>query len=162
MREGKDPTAQMVWEAVSNVLTWAVKFGHRDDNPLIRLKPDYKKVARDRVLGMEEVAAVWRAADALSEVHRAVVRLLILLPFRKTEFLACRWIELDGEWLSIPPERTKNRDAASLFMSSFAVGQLPKRRNDSELMFTTDGKVATRLGSKIQTKVREGAGIPQW
>ena len=57
MRDGKDPTAQMVWEAVSNVLTWAVTFGHRDDNPLIRLKPDFKKVARDRVLSMEEVAA---------------------------------------------------------------------------------------------------------
>ena len=162
MRDGKDATAQMAWEAVSNVLTWAVKFGHRDDNPLIRLKPDFKKIARDRVLSMEEMAAVWKAAEALSKVHRAAVRLLILLPLRKTEFLACRWIELDGEWLNIPPERTKNSDATSLFMSSFAVGQLPKPRNDSDLIFTTDGKVATRLGSKIQTKLRDSAGIPQW
>jgi integrase len=162
MRDGKDATAQMVWEAVSNVLTWAVKFGHRDDNPLIRLKPDFRKVARDRVLSMEEVAAIWKAADALSEVHRAAVRLLILLPFRKTEFLSCRWTEVDGEWLNIPPERTKNSDATSLFLSSFAAAQLPARRNDSELIFTTDGKVATRLGSKIQTKLREGADIAQW
>ena len=162
MRDGKDPTAQMVWEAVSNVLTWAVKFGHRDDNPLIRLKPDFRKVARDRVLSMEEVAAVWKAADALSEVHRAAVRLLILLPFRKTEFLSCRWAELDGDWLSIPPERTKNNDATSLFLSPFAAVQMPARRNDSDLIFTTNGKVATRLGSKIQRKLREGADIPQW
>ena len=162
MRDGKDPTAQMVWEAVSNVLTWAVKFGHRDDNPLIRLKPDFRKVARDRVLSMEEVAAVWKAADALSEVHRAAVRLLILLPFRKTEFLSCRWAELDGDWLSIPPERTKNNDATSLFLSPYAAVQMPARRNDSDLIFTTNGKVATRLGSKIQTKLREIAGIPQW
>ena len=56
------------------MLTWAVKFGHRDDNPLIRLKPDFRRVARDRVLSMEEVAAVWKAADALTEVHRAAVR----------------------------------------------------------------------------------------
>ena len=162
MRDGKDPTAQMVWEAVSNVLTWAVKFGHRDDNPLIRLKPDFRKVARDRVLSMEEVAAVWKAADALSEVHRAAVRLLIVLPFRKTEFLSCRWAELDGDWLSIPPERTKNNDATSLFLSPFAAVQMPARRNDSDLIFTTNGKVATRLGSKIQRKLREGADIPQW
>ena len=162
MRDGKDATAQMVWEAVSNVLTWAVKFGHRDDNPLIRLKPDFRKVARDRALSMEEVAAVWKAAEPLSEVHKAAVRLLILLPFRKTEFLSCRWTELDSEWLSIPPERTKNSDATSLFLSSFAAAQLPARRNDSDLIFTTDGKVATRLGSKILTKLREGAGIPQW
>ncbi|MEC7190629.1 MAG: tyrosine-type recombinase/integrase [Pseudomonadota bacterium] len=162
MRDGKDATAQMVWEAVSNVLTWAVKFGHRDDNPLIRLKPDFRKVARDRALSMEEVAAVWKAAEPLSEVHKAAVRLLILLPFRKTEFLSCRWTELDSQWLSIPPERTKNSDATSLFLSSFAAAQLPARRNDSDLIFTTNGKVATRLGSKILTKLREGAGIPQW
>ena len=162
MVDGRDATAQMVWEAVSNVLTWAVKFGHRDDNPLIRLKPDFKKVARNRVLLMEEVAAVWKVADSLSEVHRAAVRLLILLPFRKSEFLSCRWTELDGEWLSIPPERTKNSDATSLFLSSFAAAQLPARRNHSHLIFTTDAKVATRLGSKIQAKLRDGAGIPQW
>ena len=162
MRDGKDPTAQMVWEAVSNVLTWAVKFGHRDENPLIRLKPDFKKVVRDRVLSMEELVAVWKAADALSEVHRAAARLLILLPFRKSEFLSCRWAELDGDWLSIPPERTKNNDAISLFLSSFAASQMPGCRNDCDLIFTTNGKVATRLGSKIQRKLREGADIPQW
>ena len=33
MRDGKDATAQ---EAVSNVRTWAVRLGHRDNTPLIR------------------------------------------------------------------------------------------------------------------------------
>ena len=162
MRDGKDPTAQMVWEAVSNVLTWAVKFGHRDDNPLIRLKPDIRKVARDRALSMEEVAAVWKATAALSDVHSAAVRLLILLPFRKSEFLACRRDEFASEWLNIPPERTKNGDATSLFLSPFAAAQMPARRNNNDLIFTTNGKVATQLGSKIQTKLREIAGIPHW
>ena len=98
-----------------------MKFGHRDDNPLIRLKPDFKKEARDRVLSMEEVTAVWKAVNPLSDVHRAAVRLLILLPFRKSEFLSCRWTEFAVGWLRIPPERTKNSDASSLFTSSFAV-----------------------------------------
>ena len=98
----------------------------------------------------------------MSEVHRAAIRLLILLPFRKSEFLSCHWTEFDGAWLSIPPERTKNSDATSLFLSSFAAGQLPARRNDYDLIFTTNGVVATRLGSKIQVKLREDAGIPKW
>ena len=70
---------------------------------------------------MQEVAEVWKAADVLSEVHRAAVRLLLLLPFRKSEFLSCRWNEFDDKWLSIPPERTKNSDATSLFLSPLAV-----------------------------------------
>ena len=119
-------------------------------------------MARERVLSMQEVAEVWKAADALSEVHRAAVRLLLLLPFRKSEFLSCRWNEFDDKWLSIPPERTKNSDATSLFLSPLAVSQLPPRRNDCELIFTTDGMVPTLLGSKVQKKLRDITGIPHW
>ena len=64
MRDGKDATAQMVGGGVERA-DMGGEVRHRDDNPLIRLKPDFRKVARDRVLSMEEVAAVWKAADAL-------------------------------------------------------------------------------------------------
>jgi len=162
MKEEKNATAGMVWEAASNVLTWAVKFGYRDDNPLIRLKPDFKKVARDRYLTLDELRKVWGATDNLSEIHRAAVRLLILLPFRKTEFLHARWQELEGGWLSIPSSRTKNNDPIKLFLSEFAQNQLPQRRNDSDLMFTTNGTTPTRLGSKVLNKLKSLADIPQW
>ena len=50
MQRDMHPTAQLVWEAASNILTWAVRNGHRGDNPLIRIKPEFKKSQRDRVL----------------------------------------------------------------------------------------------------------------
>ena len=162
MQGNRNPTAQMVWEAASNLMTFAVRHGYRDDNPLIRIKPEFKKTARDRVLSLEEVRAVWLATNALSEVHKAAVRLLMLLPFRKTEFLSSRWGEVQNDWINIPSNRTKNTDATSLFLSSFSQSQLPAKLNVSDLIFTTDGVVPTRLGSKILNKLREDAKIPHW
>jgi len=162
MQGNRNPTAQMVWEAASNLMTFAVRHGYRDDNPLIRVKPEFKKVARERVLSFEEVRAVWLATNALSEIHKAAVRLLMLLPFRKTEFLGSNWGEVQNNWINIPANRTKNTDATSLFISSFAQSQLPSRQNTSDLIFTTDGVVPTRLGSKILNKLRLEASIPHW
>jgi integrase len=162
MQKNMHPTAQLVWEAASNILTWAVRNGHRDDNPLIRIKPEFKKVARDRVLILDELASIWRASAALSDVHKAALRVLMLVPFRKTELLGCHWHELEDGWLSIPATRAKTNEPMKLFISDFASAQLPSRCNDSQLIFTTKGSVPTRLGSKIKEKLDAGSGVSDW
>ena len=162
MQANRNPTAQMIWEAASNVMTFAVRHGYRDDNPLIRIKPEFKKTTRKRVLSFDELRAIWLATNALSDVHKAAVRLLMLLPLRKTEFLSSKWSEVQNDWINIPPSRTKNNDATSLFLSSFAQSQLPSKLNTSELIFTTDGVVPTRLGSKILNMLRQEVNIPHW
>ena len=162
MQRDMHPTAQLVWEAASNILTWAVRNGHRGDNPLIRIKPEFKKSQRDRVLTLDEVRQIWFAAEALSPVHTAAVRTLLLLPFRKEELLSCSWSELEEGWLNVPAQRAKTSEASSLFVSSFAATQFPSRRNDSELIFTTNGAVPTRLGSKVKSKLDSALGLHNW
>lgn len=162
LQNGKSPTAKMIWEAASNVLTWAVRFGHREANPLIYNKPEFGEKARERYLSVDEIKAIWKACEVLSDVHKSAVRLLMLLPLRKTELLETIWDEVDQGWITIPMTRTKNKDALSLFISDFAAQQLPQQRNDTDLLFSTDGVVATRLGSKIQKKLREASGIDDW
>ena len=162
MQKDMHPTAQLVWEAASNILTWAVRNGHREDNPLIRIKPEFKKVTRDRVLTLHELASIWKASAKLSDAHKAALRVLILVPFRKTELLGCHWHELEDGWLSIPASRAKTSEPIKLFLSDFAATQLPSRRNDSQLIFTTTGSVPTRLGSKIKGKLDAGSGVSNW
>ena len=162
MQRDMHPTAQLVWEAASNILTWAVRNGHRGDNPLIRIKPEFKKSQRDRVLTLDEVRQIWFAAEALSPAHTAAVRTLLLLPFRKEELLSCSWSELEEGWLNVPAQRAKTSEASSLFVSSFAATQFPSRRNDSELIFTTNGAVPTRLGSKVKSKLDSALGLHNW
>ena len=162
MQAEKNSTAKMIWEAASNVLTWAVRFGYREVNPLMHNKPNFEERSRDRFLSMSEYKRIWSACNSLSETHKAAVRLLMILPLRKTEFLHTQWHEINQDWITIPAKRTKNKDPLHLYLSDFARNQLPSKRNDSDLLFTTDGKVPTRLGSKIQIKLRQISEVPDW
>jgi integrase len=111
-----------------------------DQNPARLLKPkDFAATAsrpRDRVLSLLELRRVWQALDqasnttqsdeqisAMSIVTTSAIKLLILTGVRRGEVAAMRWDELkieDGNWL-LPSERTKNRQAHTIYLSSLAV-----------------------------------------
>ena len=111
-----------------------------DQNPARLLKPkDFAATAsrpRDRVLSLLELRRVWQALDqassttqsnaqisAMSIVTTSAIKFLILTGARRGEVAAMRWDELnleDGNWL-LPSERTKNRQAHTIYLSSLAV-----------------------------------------
>ena len=95
MQDGKHPTAEMVWISISNVLSWAVRFGYLDTNPLTGVKLKFKLNARRRFLSMSELASLWRAAECLSAAQKSAFRILILLPLRKQELLMSGWQNMD-------------------------------------------------------------------
>ena len=123
------------------------------------LKPkDFAATAsrpRDRVLSLPELRRVWRALDqssnttqsdgqisAMSIVTTSAIKLLILTGARRGEIAAMRWDELNldaGVWL-LPSERTKNRQAHTIYLSNLAVeiiqSLLPISGN-SEFVFDT-------------------------
>ena len=104
------------------------------------LKPkDFAATAsrpRDRVLSLPELRRVWQALDqssdttqsdgqisAMSIVTTNAIKLLILTGARRGEIAAMRWDELNldaGVWL-LPSERTKNRQAHTIYLSNLAV-----------------------------------------
>ncbi len=104
------------------------------------LKPkDFAATAsrpRDRVLSLPELRRVWQALDqssdttqsdgqisAMSIVTTNAIKLLILTGARRGEIAAMRWGELNlnaGVWL-LPSERTKNRQAHTIYLSNLAV-----------------------------------------
>ena len=111
-----------------------------EQNPARLLKPkDFAATAsrpRDRVLSLPELRRVWYALDqasdttqsdrqisAMSIVTTSAIKLLILTGARRGEIAAMRWDELNlemGVWL-LPSERTKNRQAHTIYLSSLAV-----------------------------------------
>jgi integrase len=108
-------------------------------NPARLLKPkDFAATAskpRDRVLSLSELYRVWTALNqssdtthngqtsAMSVVTTSAIKLLILTGARRGEIAAMRWDELNlesGVWL-LPSERTKNRQAHTIYLSNLAV-----------------------------------------
>lgn len=152
-KSDREGTASDVWKAVSAFLTWCVKQGYLPVNPVLGATPEFRVRSRKRVLSLTELVAIWHAAGTLSPERCSAVRILSLMPFRKSEFTACTWEELSDEYLSIPAARAKNRNQIKLLMTSFTRLQLPPRRNDTDFIFSTNGIVPTRLDDKLLKRV---------
>ena len=158
-QRGHQGTASGVWKAVSAFLTWCVKVGLLEINPVLGATPEFAIKKRQRFLSMDEIRRVWLAANTVNPVRCSAIRMLLLLPYRKTEFTLSRWCEYDDNYLHIPAERTKSKVQISLYFSGFVKTCLPARRNDTDLIFSTNGKVATRLDDKLLKRITEEADV---
>ncbi len=92
-------------------LAWAMRRGIADleANPTASAWAPAPPPPRDRVLGLEELALVWRAADPATDFG-AIVRLLILTGARRAEVAGMQWSEVDfgrEAWV-LPAARSKN------------------------------------------------------
>ena len=162
MSDGKNPTAEMVWVSISNVLNWARLAGHLETNPLFGYKPKFNLQPRAKTLKLGEISKIWEATNCLSETQKAIVRLLILMPFRKDELRLLTWPEIESSWVNIPATRTKNSDPINLYMSKFASRQLPERRNETDLVFSANGTKAIAVGTKINRKLEIVSSVSNW
>jgi integrase len=121
LSDEKGLTAQVnrVQRTISSVLGYAVDADLIEANPLAGLKPQVAEQERKRVLALPELSTVWRSAEALSPIPRAVARLLTLTPQRREEVTAMSWPEIDfdhersvwregGLW-RIPADRSKSK-----------------------------------------------------
>ena len=95
-RECGDASAARARGALSNFFTWAMRMGLATANPCIgSINPEI--MARDRVLSLDEIAAIWKACG--DDDYGKIVRLLILLGARRQEIGGMAWPEfsdLDG------------------------------------------------------------------
>ena len=91
-------------------LNWCVDRGVIDRSPAERVRPPRAETPRDRVLTSEELATVWRAAEADGYPFGAIVRLLILTGQRRDEVATLRWADVDlaSRTWTIPAERNKS------------------------------------------------------
>ena len=97
---------------------------------------------RDRVLSDAEAAAVWLAAP--DNDYGRIVRLLLLTGCRRDEIGGLRWSEVDLEarTLTLPPERTKNRQTHVVPLSEPALaifGSVNRRANRDPIFGLGDG-----------------------
>jgi integrase len=101
-------TADHCRKALSGLFGWAIDRGFADANPLARLKRYAKNTARDRVLSLPELIAVWKSIRA--DDYGRIVGLLLLTLQRRDEISQLVWQEIDlvDQHIQLPKERTKN------------------------------------------------------
>lgn len=93
----------------------------------------------------DELAAVWRGAEAIGWPFGPVIQLLILTGSRRGEIAGMTWREIDFEaklW-TLPKERSKNGVAHAVPLSNAALEileTLPRIESESGYVFTTTGR----------------------
>jgi integrase len=103
--------------SLSAFFAWCMGEGLVEANPVIgtNVAPE---PARERVLSMSELAAVWKACG--DDSYGAIARLLILTGQRREEIGGPRRDEIRDDMIVLPGERTKNKRSHVIPLSSLA------------------------------------------
>ncbi|WP_144185755.1 tyrosine-type recombinase/integrase [Elioraea rosea] len=153
LRHDRGLTAEVnrVRSSMSAVFAWAKRQGEVVANPVLEtervIEPSQRREKEEalRVLDMEEIACVWRAAEADgSRVVSALVRLLILVPLRREEWTALRWDEIEetavGLTLRLPAARMKGKRPHAVPLPDDAAAIVRSMPRHGPFVFTIDGK----------------------
>jgi len=149
--------ANRVLTTLGAMFSWAMKAGLAENNPAA-LVPKNAERTRERVLGDDELAAVWRATNSGSDYDRTV-RLLLLTGCRREEIGGLRWDEIDGDRLVLPAARTKTKVMHEVPLTALASAQLPSRVDGREFVFGRgEGGFAgwSRCKSRLDRAVGQG------
>ncbi len=148
---------------VRKFFNWCIERGYITATPCAGIKPPGAAKARERVLDDDELAEVWRAAEAIGGNWKAVVKLLILTAQRRDEVVSMRWDELDldsANW-TLPGERTKNKRGHEVPLVATAVAALQgvHRLTGCPYVFSTTGMTAmsglSRAKSRLDAAIAE-------
>lgn len=116
-----------------------------------------KEKPRDRVLNLDEIRAIYDAAEFLSPLWRPCIRLLILTAQRRGDIAGLRFseIDMDKRQIDLPAERTKSARAHIVHLSPPALELVEDLKPQHDLLFTTTGKTPVSGFSKVKIQLDE-------
>ena len=137
-----------------------------DKAPTTAIRRVVPERSRDRTLSKTELVAVWNASASLTRPFDVFFRLAILTGQRRSEIAEARWSEfdLDAATWTIPSSRAKNGKAHLVHLSPEALDSLSRvpRIDDSDLVFTTNGRTAISGFSKVKRELDSLSGVTGW
>jgi len=130
VRRGSPIQANRTLAVVRKLFNWAVGQAILDHSPATLIKAPAPESRRDRVLSDAEIKAVWTGIDATTMElwTRQALRLAALTGQRIGEVVGMEWNDIEGDWWTIPAEKTKNKLVHRVPLSPTARGILDDLR----------------------------------
>ena len=150
--------------------TWAIKHQLVTTNPFAAVPlSDFRTKDRDRVLTDDELASIWRAAEAMdAKVFGSLVHLLILTGQRREEVAGIAWPEVspDRQTWTIAADRTKNGKRHLVPLSVAARTLLPEELDAAtratDLVFPGQRNTPFSGWSKCKAQLDKDSGVTGW
>jgi integrase len=150
---------------LSACLSWGMKQGLAEHNPVVGTEAPAEERRRDRVLSPAELVAVWKACEGHGEFGE-IVRLLMLTGARREEVAGLRWSELDLDralW-TLPAARAKNEREHEVPLPRQAVALLAARDRVGEFVFGRHGRSPFSGYSRAKERLNQALGdaVASW
>lgn len=154
--------------AIRTFFNWCVNQGLLEVSPLAGVKPPSTPRARERVLSIEELTAVWNATDD-GTTYGSIVRLLILTGQRKGEIAALEWEWIDTEQITLPSTLTKNKRSHTVPIGPMAqniIKDVPQL-DDCPYLFSASRRMSERTTvfngwGKAKGELDKRSGVTGW
>jgi len=147
-----------VMKLTRKLFNFAVEKDILERSPFTGVKVPVDLSSRDRILSDQEIKKLWNTElpkAAMCDEMKRIIKLLLLTGQRVGEVCGIHVDEIDGNWWTLPPERTKNGMTHRVYLSETALELLgtplygyyfpsPVSREDS-------------LGNRIYTHITRNA-----
>ena len=164
--------ANRTYAQIRRMCSWAVARGILKVSPCEGIEAPSPEIERNRVLSLDELSLVWRAAARLAKPYGEIVRLLILTGARRDEVAGMCWTEVDasGQTWILPAARSKNRREHVVPLSLPAIKLLNDLPRIAGSPFVFGGgraapanfaKAKGRLDAEVERQ-NNGQTIPHW
>jgi len=122
MDRGSPIMANRTLGLLKQVFKFGVQRDILDASPAVAIDKPSKEKRRDRVLSEAEIRGFWTGLDKsmMTEDLRTALRLCLVTLQRRAEISGMRRSEIEGDWWTIPKERTKNGKAHRVPLSPLA------------------------------------------
>ena len=154
---------RLAFGAVKRCLDHAVHEGILKTNPAAGLKAPKPPPARERWLHMDELAAVWRAAEEYRGTGGNLVRFLIAVPLRRSEAAELQWqqVDLDRREVFITPAKKTTARAVPITTLAVEVLRDCRPRASGPVFRTPTGDVFSGW-SRLLARLRDRSGVADW
>ncbi len=136
MDRGSPVAANRTLSLIKQVFKFGVQRDILDASPAVAVDKPAKEKRRDRVLSEDEIRSFWFGLDkaVMSEDVRIALKLCLVTAQRRAEVAGLPHSEIDGDWWTLPKERSKNGKPHRTYFSPLAKG-LVKSASGKDYVF---------------------------
>jgi integrase len=160
----KPIAANRIFQLVRALFNWGIQEELVENNPCHKVKPPAEENSRERVLTPDEIATVWHGLNeaAMTPTVAAVLKFTLATVQRAR----LEWTEINGDWWTIPAEKTKNGKSHRVPLTPLALEILEAQPKRNRWAFPSRYRKLDRptATGAISTAVHlnEDFGIPHW
>ncbi|BEH09860.1 site-specific integrase [Geobacter sulfurreducens subsp. ethanolicus] len=147
-----------VMKLTRKLFNFAVEKDILEHTPFTGVKVPVELASRERILSETEIRNLWITElpkAAMSDEVKRIIKLLLLTGQRVGEVCGINVDEIDGHWWTLPPERTKNRQIHTVYLTDTAIELLGTPVNG--YYFPSPVTKSDSEGNPIYTHIDENA-----